>query len=284
MLRNTLTLFAFGGLGLAPAVAQDAAAKAGTGEDLMRYTLVVVFGLVVFMLVLVVLVLFQLTQLFGKQTAKVTVPAEERATLWQRILGLKPISKEKDLLLHEDYDGIAELNNPVPGWFNAFFYGTISFGIVYLLVFHVWKSADLQDDEYVKEVQVAEIQKEAYLKTVASSIDENSVKMSSNAQDLAKGKELFAASCAACHGQKGEGLVGPNLTDEYWLHGGSIGDVFKIIKYGVPAKGMVAWDKQLNPLQMQQVSSYILSLQGTNPPNAKEPQGDKVVQGKLSMK
>jgi len=283
MLRKTLTSLLLSGLAVAPALAQTALLpKAGGNEDLFKYTLVILFGILILVLVLLVLIVFQLTLAFGKRkTAVAPVAVEEQATFWQKVMGLKPISKEKDLLLHEDFDGIAELDNPVPGWFNAFFYGTISFGIVYLLVFHVWQSADLQDAEYAKEVQIAEARKQDYLKTVANSIDENSVQMTTSASDLTKGQELFAAQCAACHGQKAEGLVGPNLTDEYWLHGGSISDVFKTVKYGVPAKGMIAWEKQLNPLQMQQVSSYILSLQGSNPPNAKEPQGEK--QQQLSM-
>jgi cytochrome c oxidase cbb3-type subunit 3 len=82
------------------------------------------------------------------------------------------------------------------------------------------------------------------------------------------------ANCAACHGQKGEGVVGPNLTDAYWIHGGGIKNVFKTIKYGVPAKGMIAWETQLSPSQIQKVASYVLTLQGTNPPNGKAPEGE----------
>ncbi|MDP4173134.1 MAG: c-type cytochrome, partial [Bacteroidota bacterium] len=80
-----------------------------------------------------------------------------------------------------------------------------------------------------------------------------------------------------CHGRQAEGLVGPNLTDDYWIHGGSIKDIFKVVKYGVPSKGMITWQNQLSPLQIQKVSSYVLSLHGTNPPNAKAPQGEKFI-------
>ncbi len=266
---------------LVPAMAQEASAPGDT-EHLNRSLLVILFGLVIFLLVIVVLVLFQLTMLMEKKST-VATPVEERTSIWLSLLGLKPIAKEKELILDEDFDGIHELNNPVPGWFNALFYGTIGIGIVYMLVFHVWKTSDLQDEEYNKEVQLAEVQREEYLKKFANNIDENSVVLATKEADLAKGKDVFAANCASCHGQQGEGLVGPNLTDPYWLHGGTISDVFKTVKYGVPAKGMISWDKKLNPLQLQQVSSYILSLQGTNPPNGKEPQGEKVGEGKLSM-
>ena len=93
--------------------------------------------------------------------------------------------------------------------------------------------------------------------------------------DIAKGKSIFTGKCIACHGETGGGnAIGPNLTDKYWLHGGDIKDLFKTIKYGVPAKGMQSWQTQLRPNEMQQVASFILSLQGSNPPNAKAPQGD----------
>jgi cytochrome c oxidase cbb3-type subunit 3 len=97
----------------------------------------------------------------------------------------------------------------------------------------------------------------------------------SDAKGIEKGESLFAQNCSACHGKDGEGGVGPNLTDEYWLHGGDVKDVFKTIKYGVPQNGMISWKAQLSPLNIQEISSYILSLKGSNPPNAKAPQGEK---------
>lgn len=90
---------------------------------------------------------------------------------------------------------------------------------------------------------------------------------------IAKGKGSFVTKCAACHGQNGEGLVGPNLTDEYWIHGGGIKDIFKTIKYGWPEKGMISWESQIQPLEMQQIASFIYSLKGSKPANAKAPQG-----------
>jgi cytochrome c oxidase cbb3-type subunit 3 len=107
-----------------------------------------------------------------------------------------------------------------------------------------------------------------------SKVDENTVTLLTEAADIAKGKSSFITKCAACHGQAGEGGVGPNLTDEYWIHGGSISSIFKTIKYGVQEKGMIAWEAQMPALEMQQLSSFIVSLKGTNPANAKAPQGD----------
>src|SRR5690606_36947530 len=93
---------------------------------------------------------------------------------------------------------------------------------------------------------------------------------------LEEAKTLYVQNCAACHGADGGGTVGPNLADEYWLHGGTVQDVFRVIKYGVQEKGMIPWQDKLNPEQIQIVASYILSLQGTTPASAKEPQGEKV--------
>ena len=90
---------------------------------------------------------------------------------------------------------------------------------------------------------------------------------------LAAGETIFLSKCASCHGQLGEGGVGPNLTDRYWVHGGSISDIFATIKYGVPEKGMISWQSQLRPKNMQQVASFIKTLEGTDPPNQKDKEG-----------
>ncbi|MCS7005279.1 MAG: c-type cytochrome [Cytophagales bacterium] len=201
---------------------------------------------------------------------------EQKLSWWERFNQLKPLSKEKELLLEEEFDGILELNNPIPFWFNVLFYGTIFMSIVYLLVYHVWDLAPLQAQEYEQEVKLAEIQREEYLKKFAASIDETNVEPTTEANDIVSGKQIYMTYCAACHGQLGEGKVGPNLTDKFWLHGGDIKSLFKTIKYGVPEKGMISWQKQLNPLQIRNVASYILTLQGTNPPNAKAPEGTEM--------
>jgi cytochrome c oxidase cbb3-type subunit 3 len=109
----------------------------------------------------------------------------------------------------------------------------------------------------------------------APALDETTVSALTDEQSLSIGQSIFNSNCAVCHGRQGEGLAGPNLTDEYWLHGGGIGDIFKTIKEGVPEKGMIRWEKQLSPQNIQQVASYILSLSGANPPNAKGPEGVK---------
>ena len=139
--------------------------------------------------------------------------------------------------------------------------------------FHVLGTGDLQDVEYSKAIAQAKVELDEYMKTSANNVDETNVKMLEGA-DIASGKEVYKASCVACHGALGEGGVGPNLTDAYWLHSGEVADIFKTIKYGVADKGMKSWKEDLSPMQIAQVTSYIKTLAGTNPPNGKAPQGD----------
>ncbi|KGE15808.1 cbb3-type cytochrome c oxidase N-terminal domain-containing protein [Sphingobacterium deserti] len=195
---------------------------------------------------------------------------------WNKLLSLRPLEEEKDIEIDHEYDGIKELDNPIPAWFNALFYSTLAFGIVYLLVYHVFSWGLSQEQEYHHEVAVAEKAKQEYLAQAANLIDETSITVDETGSMAASGKAIFMANCVACHGNAGEGGIGPNLTDDYWLHGADIKDIFKVVKYGVAAKGMVPWEQTLTPGQIAEVSNYILSLHGSNPPNAKEPQGEKI--------
>lgn len=201
-----------------------------------------------------------------------------KPSIWEKLMQLKPIAEEKELEMEHKFDGIAELNNPTPAWFMVLFYGTIIFGIGYMLNYHVFGYGKLQDEEYVAEIEQAANDKIAFLANpanAASAVNENNVVFSKDAAVLQSGAALFANRCTPCHGEHAEGLVGPNLTDEYWLHGGQIKDVFKTIKYGVPEKGMIAWEKSLSAQQISDLSNYVLSLQGTKPAGAKAPQGNK---------
>jgi len=195
------------------------------------------------------------------------------SNLWKSLTRSNPAGKQKDVMLDHNYDGIHELDNIMPPWLQLILYGTIGFAIVYLLVYHVYDAGKLPKEEYAYELQMAQQQKEARLKLVGASVDENSVKQLTDAANLGTGKTIFIARCSPCHGQLGEGNVGPNFTDDYWLHGGTVNDIFKTVKYGVPAKGTVPWQGVLKPEEMQDVVSYLMSLHGTNPPNAKAPQG-----------
>ncbi len=191
-------------------------------------------------------------------------------------MNFKPIEEEAALDTGHDYDGIRELDNVIPPWFTTAFIITILFAIGYLYRYHIAKSAPMQIEEYERSVALAELQHDEYLKRQASSIDESNISLMEGA-DLEAGTKIFVTLCAACHKTDGGGSVGPNLTDEYWIHGGSLQDIFKVVKYGVPDKGMISWKEQLSPLQMAQVSNYILTLKGTNPPDAKEKQGELYV-------
>lgn len=182
-----------------------------------------------------------------------------------------PIEKENEILLDHDYDGIHELDNNLPPWWLWGFYITIFFAIVYMWYYFDAEHRLVGDNEFVAEMQVA--QQEADER--GASVDESSVVLLTSEADLAAGNEIFQTNCAVCHTPTGAGSVGPNLTDENWIHGGGIKNVFHTIKVGVPEKGMISWESQLSPTDMQKVASFVLSLQGTNPEGGKAPEGDK---------
>ncbi len=201
--------------------------------------------------------------------AKQSVPG-----IWTKMLGLKPLSEEKDLMMDHQFDGISELDNPTPAWFMWLFYSTIVFAFAYMMYYHVLDYGKLQDEEYAIEMAAAKAEREVFLATSANNIDETSVKDSNDPDVISAGKSVYATNCVACHGDMGQGLVGPNLTDPNWIHGGNIRSIFKTIKYGVPEKGMISWEKMLTPKQISDVSNYIISLKGSNPANGKAPQGE----------
>ncbi len=204
-----------------------------------------------------------------------------QSTWWQRVsrqmTGAVAIEKEDEILMNHDYDGIRELDNDLPPWWLYGFYLTIIISIIYIFVQHFTDYGKSSAEEYEIEIATAKIEVEKYLSTQANLVDESNVTLLEDEVSLAEGKTIFNDNCSVCHLESGGGSpnsVGPNLTDKYWLHGGSIVDVFKTIKYGVPEKGMISWKTQLRPADMHKVASYILSLQGTNPENARAPQGE----------
>ncbi|HET6768129.1 MAG TPA: cbb3-type cytochrome c oxidase N-terminal domain-containing protein [Chitinophagaceae bacterium] len=185
-----------------------------------------------------------------------------------------PIEREADVLLDHDYDGIKELDNALPPWWKWGFYFTIIVAVIYMFRFHVIKTGPTPLEEYDNEMKVAAAKMEEFRKNNKEAFDEKTVTLADE-KGVAEGKKIFSGTCLPCHGGNGEGnAVGPNLTDKYWLHGGSLGDIFKTITNGVPDKGMQAWGKTFSPADIRNISSFILSLQGSKPANAKAPQGN----------
>lgn len=230
------------------------------------------YALLSLIIVLLVVCIYLYTLLNG--LIKTLNPNYETDKSWaQTLTDSVPIEKENEIMTDHVYDGIRELDNNLPPWWVWGFYATIVFSIGYLFYFE-YMGGPSSTDEYNAAMNEAQIKKELYMANMANAIDENNVTLITDASRLDKGKDIYINNCAACHGQGGEGGVGPNFADNYWIHGGSINDIFKTIKYGVPAKGMIAWESQLSPSQMQDVASYIATFKGTNPPNPKEPQGE----------
>lgn len=284
LIISTLSLFS-----MQPAMAKDDSLLSG---ETMNY---IGFGMIVLMLIIFVIAFLVINRAFRVVTrivlkqqgmtaaeieaemnpVKVKEAKKPKGEVWQKLLSLKPLEQEKEILIAHDYDGIQELDNPIPGWFMYLFYATIIFSVGYLLNYHVFRTGSLQYAEYRNEMAQADIEKKAYLSKAANRVDENTVKLVQDPAVLTAGGAIFKSTCAPCHGDHAQGNVGPNLTDDYWLHGGKINDVFKTIKYGVLAKGMPTWEKQLSPKQISDVANYIKSLQGSNPVNPKAPQGNK---------
>lgn len=222
---------------------------------------------------IIILILYRMIMGFIKPATQASVQIPKTKTILEKLNASVDIENEQDIMLDHDYDGIKELDNNLPPWWKYGFYLTIGIAVIYLINFHVIGTGDLQTAEYTKAMAEAKAEVEEYMKTAANNVDETNVKQLEGA-DVESGKQLFIANCAACHGKLGQGSVGPNLTDDYWLHGGSLADIFKSIKYGWMDKGMKSWKEDLSPVQIAQISSFIRTLKGSNPPEAKAPQGD----------
>ena len=216
------------------------------------------------------------TELFPEDE-KVSQPSAARqwwSSLDKKVLTKAvPLEQEADHLLDHNYDGIQELDNALPPWWKYGFYITIVVAVIYLLNFHVFETGKTPLQEYTAEMDQAKAQKEAFESKNTEKVDENDIKMADEA-GLAKAKQIFQSQCWACHGKLGEGGAGPNLTDDYWLHKGSLNDIYHSIKVGYPDKGMQSWATVFNPKEISYLASYVKTLHGTNPPNPKAPQGD----------
>lgn len=249
-------------------VAEGASTIVLPNDILLFMSLIIAFE------ILIVLVLINAIKMFTKKEEIELVVAVQEPTFFEMINASVAIEKEEEIILNHNYDGIRELDNDLPPWWKYGFYVTIVFAVIYLFNFHVIGGGYLQTDEYNASVYLAKMAKEEYQKMNANNVNESSVTLLMDKAEIAKGETMYKENCFACHGKLGEGGVGPNLTDDYWLHGGSIKDIFISLKYGWPDKGMKSWQADFSPVQIHQIASYIKTLKGSNPVNAKAPQGD----------
>ena len=267
--------------------AQGAAAAAGTeaAKDLPNYgglsahNFYAFVGVILVEVAAIFFLAFSIRRVYQEVLPENAIAKESRLKGWWSSLDKKfftkavAVEEEADVMLDHDYDGIRELDNALPPWWKYGFYITIAVAFVYIFYFHVSGAGKNPTQEYAAEMENARIEKEMYEANNKDKIDESKVPMA-DAAGIANGQKLYEANCVACHLKGGAGNVGPNLTDDYWLHKGSLNDIFKTIKNGYPDKGMQPWEKSFNPKEISQIASYIKSLHGTNPPGAKAAQGD----------
>ncbi len=195
--------------------------------------------------------------------------------LLKKLTKATPIEQESSVKLDHNFDGIQELNNPLPPWWTAGFVITVVVSVFYIFYYTI-QGKDSQYDEFNREMAKAKAQVDAYKKE-HNIVDANTVTLLTDKQALAEGKDIFLKNCAACHLADGGGQVGPNLTDNAWIYGCDIKDVFKVVNDGT-SKGMPPW-KALGAANIQKVASYVLSLQGTKPAKPKEAEGEPCNKG-----
>lgn len=190
------------------------------------------------------------------------------------------MNDKNDNLTNHDYDGIQEYDNPLPHWWLMIFLGTIIFSFIYWIHYEFGGGShqlvELKNDLAMIE---AKSQKEAgQAEATRIESEDDLKKLVSDATVVTQGKGLYQGKCAACHGQELQGAIGPNLVDDYWIHGkGRLADIIKVVRQGVLDKGMPAWEAMLKEEEIKSVVAFIGSQQGSTPANPKPPQGEKVV-------
>ncbi len=287
-MKKVFSFLAFSAFSISTFAQEAAVAQTGLMDS--PYFPLYLLSAFVFAVVLVVLIvaiyflriLNVLTQEAEKEKAvKLGIAYAPKKAWWTNFIdqlnAAVPVEKEKEIELNHNYDGIKELDNHLPPWWTSLFIGSIIWGIIYMIVYHVSGTLPLQADEYEQEVTLAN---EQARKLKASQpqeiIDENTLTFTNDLELIEKGKAVFLSStCATCHRADGGGnAIGPNLTDEYWIHGGSVQNIFATIKNGVVEKGMPAWGKAMSAKDVKAATFYIMSLQGSKPADAKAPQGE----------
>jgi cytochrome c oxidase cbb3-type subunit III len=258
-----------------------------TDHPLLPVYLVIAFIIIITaLLVIIAIYLITVLKMFTVQAekekarhlGKTYVPQPSWwARLTQQLNASVPVAEEKNIELDHNYDGIKELDNYLPPWWKWLFYGTIAWSVVYVFVFHLSESLPLSIQEYQNEIAQAEEQQRLLKASQPEAkIDENTLVFTNDPAMIEKGKTIFMNNnCGSCHRNDGGGnTIGPNLTDDYWIHGGDLKNVFVTIKNGAVEKGMPAWGKSMKPEDVRDVTFFVISLKGTNPENAKAPQGE----------
>lgn len=252
------------------------------------YMITAAVFIVLLLMMFVAVYIIRILNLFTKRAAeekavregKVYVPEPNWLNNFlQRINASVPLAEEKTIELEHSYDGIKELDNHLPPWWKWLFIATIVWSVIYLVVYHVTDSLPLQKQEYDNQIVLAEEAQQKHLASQPTAlIDENTLEYSADVAILDNGKKVFISNnCQSCHRMDGGGnAIGPNLTDAYWIHGGSLKQIFTTVKNGAVEKGMPAWGKVMKPSDVRDVTFYVMSLQGSNPADAKAPQGELV--------
>ena len=226
-------------------------------------------------IILIMLILYFVGLMKGalSQYAPVRAPKTVFSRWNKALTNAVEIEDEASILLDHDYDGIQELDNDLPPWWKYGFYITIVWAVIYFSVYHVFKAAPLQGDEYLTELAEGEKEVAAFKASNPNSVTEETAKLLTDAGDLAKGKKIYETNCVACHMANGGGGIGPNLTDKNWIYNGDIKGVFHTISEGAN-NGMAAWKDLLSGDKIEAVASYVLSLPEAE--GGKEPQGENI--------
>jgi cytochrome c oxidase cbb3-type subunit 3 len=263
--------------GNVPAIPEQSFQYWGMGAQVFYLMLIIIL----FEVLIATLLFHSGMQLIKSDTIKNAL-ANKRAepSLLEKLNASVAIHEEESILTGHEYDGIRELDNDLPPWWKYGFYLTIVVAVIYLFHFHVLHTGKLSLEEYAQEMKDGAAAVAEYQKSAVDLVDENTVKLLKDPASISEGQAIYKQNCVACHGEFGEGKegLGPNFTDDYWLHGGSVNEIFRSVKYGWTDKGMKSWQQDLKPSEIQLVVSFLKSIRGTNPPNAKEKQGELYIE------
>lgn len=276
-------------LGVALLTGSTALAQSAQMTDQDLLTLVVagaVLVVAILVLIVAIMLVMVLKTILKKEgvlaSADAKQPLEAKPSLWERLNArltrAVPLEKEEAVMLDHDYDGIKELDNHLPPWWKWLFYATIIISVIYMIVYHVVDYLPLMEEEYALEMKEAEAKRASLEASGAvETIDVNNPVISDDPAVIASGQSIFNTNCASCHALDGGGGIGPNLTDNYWLHGGSFKDIFAVVNDGVDGTSMIAWKNVFSPVQVRDVASYVATLVGTTPASPKDQEGELYV-------